>query len=285
MKALTAAAACLVFSLLAPELTAEEVRTRLINYLTEYEPKLSELIADELMVQENVRGDRPTGGIGPREYRTIRSEVAFIALPSDAGWMGFRRVLKVGSDDVAGSDEKLTTVLAGGTRDDYFKARAMLADSARFNLGSPRTTNLPNLPLEVLHSRHAGRFSVRIAGKEHVGGKNTTKLVFVETSTPTIIRAYDNGDMRSIVAAFVDEKTGQLWRADVITRDPRDERFAFDYVISVTFQHNKVFDLLVPATMHEDFFAGINRRAWADAKYTNYHRFQTSARILPQGFR
>jgi hypothetical protein len=158
----------------------------------------------------------------------------------------------------------------------------MLADSARFNLGSPRTTNLPNLPLEILHPRHTRRFSVRITGKERVGGRSTTKLVFVETSTPTIIRAYDGGDMRSIVAAFVDVKTGQLWRADVITRDPRDDKFAFDYVISVEFRNNKQFGLLLPSTMHEDFFAGVNRRAWGDANYTNYRRFQTSARIIPQ---
>jgi hypothetical protein len=269
-------------SLFAPEPTAQELRGRLNAYLTHYEPKLSELTADETMAQENVRGDGSTGGLGPREYRTIRSEVAFIALPGNAGWMGFRRVLNVGGDDVEDKRETLLSVLAGGSRDDYFKARAMLADSARFNLGSPRTTNLPNLPLEILHPRHTNRFSVRIAGKERVGGRSTTKLVLVENSTPTIIRAYDNGDMRSIVAAFVDEKSGELLRADVITRDPRDERYTFDYVISVAFQYNKQFGLLVPSTMHEDFFAGVNRRAWGDAKYTNYRRFQTSARIVPQ---
>ena len=104
----------------------------------------------------------------------------------------------------------------------------MLADSARFNLGSPRTINLPNLPLELLHARHASRFSVRIAGKEHVRGKNTTKLVFVEEVAPTIIRASDGSQMRSIVSAFIEPATGRLWRADVITRDPSQGDFAFD---------------------------------------------------------
>jgi hypothetical protein len=276
------ASALLALTIVAPEPTAQELRDRLNAYLTQYEPKLSELIADETMAQQNVRGDRPDDGEGPPESRAIRSEVAFIALPGSAGWMGFRRVLRVGADDVEDKQETLLTVLSGGSRDDYFKARAMLADSARYNLGSPRTTNLPNLPLEVLHPRHSQRFSVRIAGKERIVGRSATKLVFVETWTPTIIRAYDNGDMRSIVAAFVDEQTGELLRADVNTRDPRDERLAFDYVISVVFQFNKQFNLLVPSTMHEDFFAGVNRRAWGDAKYTNYRRFQTSARILPQ---
>ena len=281
-SALVVMASGLTLALTAPEPTPQELRDRLNAYLTQYEPKLSELIADETMAQQNVRGDGPDHGEGPPESRTIRSEVAFIALPGRAGWMGFRRVLTVGTENVEDKQETLLNVLAGGSRDDYFKARAMLADSARYNLGSPRTTNLPNLPLEVLHPRHSKRFSVRIAGKERIGGRGATKLVFVETFTPTIIRAYDNGDMRSIVAAFVDEKTGELLRADVITRDPRDERLAFDYVISVVFQHNKQFNLLVPSTMHEDFFAGVNRRAWGDAKYSNYRRFQTSARILPQ---
>ena len=89
--------------------------------------------------------------------------------------------------------------------------------------------------------------------------------------------------MRSIVAAFVDETTGQLWRADVITRDPRDERFAFDYVaLGRRSRHDKTFDLLVPTTMHEDFFAGIEpATARETRKYTNYRRFQTSAQNCP----
>ena len=106
--------------------------------------------------QENVRGDESAGGESGRgNSARVRSEVAFIALPGSAGWMGFRRVLKVDKADVEDKQETLLSVLAGGSHDDYVKARAMLADSARYNLGSPRTTNLPNLPLEVLHPRTA----------------------------------------------------------------------------------------------------------------------------------
>ena len=246
---------------------AQDIRDRLNAYLTTYEPRLSELIADESMVQQNARGNSPAGGgIGPPEFRTIRSEVAFIALPGDAGWMGFRRVLKVGSDAV----------------DDYSRARNMLSQSARFNLGTPRTINLPNLPLEVLHPRHAPRFSIRLAGEERVRGKRTIKLVLVENVAPTIIRSFDNHDMRSIVSAFVEAESGRLWRADVITRDPGPTKFAFDHVISVEFMEQRALGLLVPATMHEVFFAGQNRNAFGDATYSNYRRFQTSARIVPQ---
>jgi hypothetical protein len=174
-------------------------------------------------------------------------------------------------------------VLSGGAGDDYIKARAMLTDSARFNLGTPRTINLPNLPLEVLQPRHANRFSVRIAGSERIDRHQTTKLVFVENSTPTIVRAFDGSQMRSIVSAFVETGTGRLWRADVIIRDPRPSVIEFDHVISVRFREDRALSLLVPSRMHEDFLAGSDRKAWGDAVYSNYRRFQTSARILPQG--
>jgi hypothetical protein len=34
--------------------------------------------------------------------------------------------------------------------------------------------------------------------------------------------------------------------------------------------------------MREDFFSAPDRKAWGDATYSNYRRFQTSARIVPQ---
>lgn len=260
--------------------TAQDVRDQLNAYLTAYEPKLSELIADEQLVQRDVplREGRP--GSDAFLKRTLQSEVAFIALPGDAGWLGFRRVLQLDTKPVDDALGSLNSVLASGAKDDYARARLMLTDSARFNLGTPRTINLPNLPLEVLQPRHAGRFTTRIAGSERIGGHHTIKLVLVENVTPTIIRAFDGSQMRSIVSAFVEPGTGRLWKADVITRDPRPARVVFDHVVSVTFQEHRALGLLVPAKMHEDFFAGPDRKAWGDATYVNYRRFQTSARIV-----
>jgi hypothetical protein len=87
--------------------------------------------------------------------------------------------------------------------------------------------------------------------------------------------------MRSIVTAFVESTTGRLWRADVVTRDPRPTRWSFDHVVSVEFKNEPALGLLVPGRMHEEFFAGQNRKAWGDAEYSNYRRFQTAARIVP----
>lgn len=272
---------CLIALMTLAAPTAQEVRTRLSAYLSEYEPKLSELIADESLLQRDVPKREGRPGADAFLKRTLFSEVAFIALPGNLGWLGFRRVLKI--DDSAVDDPlgSLNAVLGSGARDDYALARSMLKESARFNLGTPRTINLPNLPLELLQAQHAGRFVIRLAGSDRIDGHGTVKLVLVESVTPTIIRAVDGADMRSIISAFVEPATGRLWRADVIIRDPRPSMTQFDHIVSVTFEENRTFGLLVPAKMREDFFAGHDRKAWGDAKYTNYRRFQTSARIVP----
>jgi hypothetical protein len=264
---------------------ADQVAARLHAYLLAYEPKLSELIADERMKQETAPAPTSTGfdsSNGRREQRDLTSEVAFIALPANAGWMGFRRVLKVGRDTVCDGTGSLRNVLASGEKTDYAKAKELLSDSARFNLGEARTTNLPNLPLEMLHPRHAKRFSVRVAGEERIRGVRTTKLVFVEIFSPTIIKHSDGGDMRSIISAWVEPANGRLHRADVYSRDVRENAWPFDAVLSVDFTAHAELGLLVPTKMREEFFAGHDRRAWGEASYTNYRRFQTSARILPQ---
>ena len=65
----------------------------------------------------------------------------------------------------------------------------------------------------------------------------------------------------------------------MIARDPRPTRFVFDHVVSVEFNEERQLGLLVPAAMHEEFFAGQNRKAYGAASYNNY---RPSARIVPQ---
>ena len=129
-------------------------------------------------------------------------------------------------------------------------------------------------------TRH--RFSVRIAGKEHVRGKNTTQLVFVEVVAPTIIRSPDGGDMRSIVSALIEPDNGRLWRADVITRDPSQGAFPSMHVIRWSSRNDRPWGCSCRRRCTRNFLPAPIAAAWGDATYTNYRRFQTSARIVPQ---
>ena len=252
-----------------------DIRDRLDKYLIDYEPRLSALVADEEMTQRMQQNRFVT-------YRRIESEVAFVALPDEAGWLGLRRVIKVNGKAVKDAGTSLARLLAASGGADFDQARVLLAESAAHNLGAPRTINLPNLPLEMLHPSNRWRFAHEIFGREKIRGTSTILLRMDETATPTMIQQPNGGDMKTILWAWVDPAAGRLLRAQVTTRDVRIGMPGFDAVVRVDFGVNTELGLLVPIEMQETFFVDRGRPGTGTAKYRNYRQFRTSARIIPQ---
>lgn len=257
----------------APE--AGVLRDRLDAYLLAYEPKLSAMVADEEMTQRTSLQRWVTN-------RRIHSEVAFVSLPGGAGWLGFRRVMKVNGKAVKDRGVPLGQLMAEGAIDDYDQARLLLADSAAHNLGAPRTINLPNLPLELLHPRNRHRFAQEVFGEEKIRGVRTVLLRLDEFATPTVIQQASGGDMKTVVWAWVEPASGRLLRAQVNTKDVRLGMPPFSAEIRVDFRDAAALGLLVPHEMKETFFVARNSQGTGVAKYSKYRRFQTSAKILPQ---
>ena len=284
-------AGILVFSVLASlgqdlhaqAVDADALRDQLDQYLLAYEPQLSSVVADERMSQRDAPGPNAAVNAAPdTKHRSLVSEVAFIGLPGDAGWLGFRRVVQLNGKTISDPGPPLATLLTDGAADDYDQARLLLSESARHNLGAPRTTNLPNLPLEFLHPRNRHRLRHRIDGVDKIRGSATTLMVFQEHSTPTIIQRPEGGDMQSLVRAWLETTTGRLIRAEVRTRDSRlGVLAAFDNVIRVEFKPDEKLGMLVPTEMAETYFAGRFREGTGTARYSNYRQFRTTARIVP----
>jgi hypothetical protein len=261
--------------------SADAVIAKMDAYLESYEPQLSSLIADELLIQEinstvsRLSSEDLTPGITQRRRR-LASEVAFVALPNDAGWLGFRNVKTVNNLKVQSTGRSLTAALQASS---YDAARSLLNTSAAQNLGLPRTTNLPNLPLEFLHQRNRNRLVSRLGGTERIRGVDTTQIVFIERMTPALIQTPDGADMPSIVRAWID-RNGRLLRAEVSTF-PASSATASN-TIRVEFTEHKNLGLLVPTEMRETFPVVQPAKGTGVAKYSNFRRFQTSARIVPQ---
>jgi hypothetical protein len=176
----------------------------------------------------------------------------------------------------------LSHLMIEGPSDDYDQARLLLDDSAEHNLGAPRTINLPNLPLELLHPRHRHRFMQEIYDREKVRGIQTVLLRFGEISTPTIIRQPDGRDMKTVVWAWIEPGSGRLLRAQVTAQDAQlSPTVPFSAVIRVDFREESTLGMLVPFEMQETFFVERGTGS-GTARYSNYRRFQTSARLVPQ---
>lgn len=261
----------------AQEVDPQDVRSRMHAYLTAYEPRLSALVADEHFEQWPL--DNFMTGLVPGTYkrdvfrlRILDSEVAFVSLPANAGWLGFRDVQRVKGKPVARRSRSLAELLVLETADARDRALALLLESARHNLGAPRTINLPSLPLELLHLRNQARFVIERATRDRVGDCDALRLDLVETVTPTLIQRPQGGNMPSRVAAWVEIPTGRLCKAEVRTRDAQLGVSKFEAVVAVDFEHDATLDLTVPKRLREVFLMPPRGAGEGEATYSNYRR-------------
>ncbi|HUU35149.1 MAG TPA: hypothetical protein VMW48_13885 [Vicinamibacterales bacterium] len=255
------------------------VRARLQIYLSSYERDLSTVIAEERFTQWPHRPGVGSGRDKTRPRR-LRSDVAFVSLPGDAGWLGYRDVRTVNDKAVKRSGLPLEELLRLDSTDARDRAMALLLEGARHNLGAPRTINLPSLPLELLHVRNQGRFVIVGTYAERVDDCDALRLEMEETARPTLIQRPEGGDMPSKVSAWVEPETGRLCRAEVRTKDAQLGAW-FEALVRVEFSNDPGVGLMVPVKLYEVFFDPPRNRGDGEATYSNYRRFTTSGRVVP----
>ena len=279
----------------AQEADLQSLLDRLGTYLVGYEEALGVVVADETYQQQTTRpGPRPrvdmdATGVpiaSPRptlsETRRLQSTVSFMRLPGGAAWLGIREVRTIDGRSLVAA-ETLTSILASRTGDARAQAAALALANAEHNLGNSRSVNMPTLPLALLdpHNRH--RMTFRLAGHDSVRGIRTTKIAFEEKGAPTLITGGTAG--RWVISrglVWIENPTGAVWRAQVFYRDyvPGLERRAPEAEVRVDFVRHSALGMLVPEKMRE-VFQMEGGRGEGEARYSNYRRFATSARIIP----
>src|SRR5688500_1740031 len=188
--------------------TLDQLLDRMSAYLIEYETQLSSLVADERFEQSILPRGRLSG-----ERVLLESEVAFLRLPGDAEWLGFRDVKKLNSRPVSDPGPPISELLAS-TADPYAKAVALARASARHNLGLPRTINTPTTPLHIIHPRYRGAHHFELAGEANVRGQRAAVISFREGARPTLLREPSGTNLVSSGRVWVDAKTGTLLRVE-----------------------------------------------------------------------
>lgn len=265
------------------------VLNRLGLYLLEYEGELSTVVASEhyeqqeLRVPRRARGPMPTLGEVVRT-RKLESDVAFLRLPGGASWLGLRDVLRVDGRAVTTDTTRLLALVKRfGRTTDIDDAARITAASSLHNLGNIRTINMPTTPLELLHPDHHVQYVFKLRGTDKIDGKMTSRLDFEEFDEPTIISNPDGDPLFIHGTAWVETENGRLWRAQIIVRPRADARVPrnFETRLRVDYTFNPELKMLVPKEMSEDFFVP-GGRGIGKAKYSNYRRFSTTSRIVPQ---
>ena len=253
------------------------------SYLRDYESELSSVIADEHFDQKfvSVRTRNVGKGTEARVRRTIESEVSFLRLPGEQEWLGFRDVRKVNGRPLRNPGLRLAELLQRGG-DVLEQARVIANAGAEHNLGLPRTINVPTAVLEILHPQHRARFRYTNAGSATLRGVATTILAFEETVRPTIVRQPNGGNIVSSGRAWVEIKTGRILRVEwFYDGEPHDPAIAVRPKLLVDFEFERTLGFLVPTRMEEVFGVPYGTGDGV-AVYTNFRRFGTGARIVPQ---
>lgn len=239
-------------------------------YLTEYEPKLSALVANERFTQR-VPYEGPYNPALNLD-RLLLSEMAFLRLPGDGAWLGHRRVHSANGKAVSDVDSRALVALFGEGSDAAVEAaRAIVETSSAHHLGLPRTVNVPTLPLELVHPRRRSSFDVEDAGIE----RGVRRLVFRERGAGAIVRFGSLGFLHATVTVWV-EPGGAVRRGDVELAAPTGR----PATLRVDFEWHDALKMQVPVRMRETFVSSRGNGV-GDARYSNFRRFEVAARLLP----
>lgn len=259
--------------------TLRGVLERLDTYLESYESLLASVVAEEHYRQTIELASSPRQG--GRQSRALVSDYALARSPGGHAWTGFRDTYEVDGQPVRDREERLMALLADGTAESARQALRISRENARFNLGEDivsRTINVPTVALDLMHPRLRSRFSVEKRGEETLLGVRAWVLEFRERDRPTILRTPQGRDRASRVSAWVDPARGEILRTDLSWAGSPDG------MIVVHYRRDDNIGAWVPETMLEEY-RGYRGIVTGKATYSDYRRFSTAARIVPEAER
>ena len=267
-----------------PDTSTRAVAGAAAAYVAEYRRQLTSILADERYTQ-TVITQIPPDASAPRA-RSMRSEVFFMFAPGNRNWMAIRDVVAVDGRAVGERPDIREALRTLPARD---VAATFKTYNSRFNIGRMfRNFNEPTLSLLVLDDEHRSRFSFDRKRVNRSGDAVLVTLAFTERERPTLIRDLRQGSVFAKGELIVEADTGRIRRA-VLTANIGPVKLQ----LTTAYAHDPRLGLWVPATFREHYEYGVAANdakarpelgaqyetILCEATYTNYRRFETSARI------
>lgn len=265
LAALTAQA-----SLAAQKQTLDDVLAAAGAYVQSYEAELTALLAEE-RYEQSVSGPRMR-----RVKQRLESDFLFLRLPGSNEWLGFRDVHTVDGGAVRPRDDRLARLLVDPKADVRIRARAIVEESARYNVGRPKhTVNVPQLVLDWVTPPVRPRLRFDKRGEDRSRGGSIWRIAFKELGRPTLVRTSDGGEALSEGTYWIDARTGRILETELVSRAIGLRVVSRVHVRYATEPRLKI---LVPVEMREQLDVPPNR-ATGHATYRNFRRFEATARL------
>jgi hypothetical protein len=259
-----------------PPTSFGELLDRASRYVDSFQRNLGSVVAEERYEQTLRRaiGANTTsvqrGGGGPMETVLV-SDFLLVQVPGE-GWLPFRDVFERDGKQVRDRQERLAALfLKGSSRRAIDQARAIMDESARYNIGNvARNINVPTLPLPFLTAPYRQRFSFR-SGKRDENDPGAV-IEFKETGRPTFITTTGSRDLPVSGKFWIDERDGTVLRTELHAADTGVEAH-----IVVTYEPDAGTGLRVPVRMEERYRRSRDpMEVRGVATYSRFRRFQVN---------
>jgi hypothetical protein len=214
----------------------------------------------------------------------------FVRGEQEVTWLAVRTVLTVKDNGftvpeaVVGSKDRIDRALKDTSSGQFARLRTLAHEGARFNVGRIyRNFNTPTLALQFLAPEFQPRFTFQIAGREKVAGQQTVKLEYTERGSPTVIALNDKSQLPASGVLWVGEADGAVLRTHLTVKAPQtDDGPGLDATIGVDYGRSQKLKMWVPSYMFEAYVehGPPVERVECRARYSNFRRFETSARIV-----
>jgi hypothetical protein len=264
----------------AQEPDLAELLARAAAYVAAYERELGSLVAEERYTQQLL----PTivgSGFLPTT-RELLSEFLLVRLPgATPEWAGYRNVLRLNGHAVPQRDRQFDALAFKNSTDDAIALWQRLnEESARYNLGRiTRTVNVPTLALIVLRADRQAQFTFRMTdARERVESVPAVRLAYDELAPPTLVADLNGQSVFVSGRVWLAENDGRVLRTEFVTRFRGVPPFA---KITVEYGRDSRLNVWVPTRM-EEHYSLERTQVRCVARYSNYRRFETGARIVPE---
>jgi hypothetical protein len=268
------------------ELTA--ILDRAAEYVLAYGQELTNIIAEEECRQVYAPND-PVRQI----VRTTRAGVLFITLPGPVPWATFRDVWEVNGNKIRDRQDRLVRLFRDSPATAHEGVRAILEESARFNLGPVRRTlNIPTLALLFLHHENQSRFAFELKGDHSFHGTKVMEVAFSERARPTLVVGDTGAGAPVKGSVWIDPQRGTVVKAAAeYDIDPLDEDFRSRARIVTEYRPDATLGILVPDRMEEIYESLVATGGGgfgvalvqATTRYSGYLRFSVTTQETVNG--
>ena len=238
----------------------DQVLARAAAYVGEFERQLSGIVAGEDYTQQVRGGKVPVH----EELRRLRSDLLLVKPVGAQDWMQFRDVYEVNGIAVTDRSDRLMKLFVEPTDSIDARLRAIIRESARFNIGSvDRTMNVPLLPLRFLEAKNQWRSRFKRATNtkpdDHVPepiappghfrvSTEVWTIQYQEREPGTLVRTTRMRDIFARGRFWIDPADGKVLMSEMIL-----ENGSIRGTVLVNFQSEPLLGLQVPVEMKERY--------------------------------